>query len=100
MKLMIISKIRSLFAAQLKSYKTMNRQQEIGKKLSLKKIQITRLNVIRGGDNGDVDTKTNGDTTTSSKCPTKNISQLPPVVILGSDDGSSGSDGAPKTRPK
>jgi len=79
----------------------MNKQQEIGKKLSLKKIQITRLNVIRGGDNGDVDTKTNGDTTaTSNKCPTKNISQLPPVVILDGDNGSSGSDGATKTRPK
>jgi len=67
----------------------MKKQKQIEKKLSLKKIQITKLNLIRGGDGGD-GTMTNGDTT-SSKCPPpKPMTGIPPVVILGGDDGGNG----------
>lgn len=46
----------------------MRKQKQIEKKLSLKKIQITKLNMIRGGDGND-DTMTVKDTTTSKNCP-------------------------------
>ncbi|WP_160315965.1 hypothetical protein [Chryseobacterium sp. Hurlbut01] len=44
----------------------MKKQKQTEKKLSLKKLQITKLNMIRGGD-GDIDTMTGGDTTNTSK---------------------------------
>lgn len=70
----------------------MKEENKSEKKLSLKKVQITRLNMIRGGDG---DTMTNGDTT-SSKCPPKTATttKLPPIVILGGDDGGNGGGGA------
>ena len=63
-------------------------KKQTGKKLSLKKIQITQLNVIKGGYayGGGDDTMTGGDTT-SEKCPPKPISGVPPIVIAG-DDGA------------
>lgn len=46
----------------------MKKENKIGKKLSLKKIQLTKLNLVRGGDGND--NGTNGDTT-SQYCPPK-----------------------------
>lgn len=45
----------------------MKKENKIETKLSLKKLQITKLNLIRGGDGND--NGTNGDTTTSQFCP-------------------------------
>ncbi|WP_131667041.1 hypothetical protein [Chryseobacterium taiwanense] len=64
-------------------------KKQIEKKLSLKKIQITKLNMIRGGEGND-DTMTVKDTTTSKNCPPKPAdTAIPPVVILGGDDNVS-----------
>lgn len=49
----------------------MKRENKVGKKLSLKKIQITKLSFIRGGGGGGVgldDNATGVDTTTSKNC--------------------------------
>ncbi|WP_294273058.1 hypothetical protein [uncultured Chryseobacterium sp.] len=54
----------------------MKKETNIGKKLSLKKLQLTKLNLIRGGDGNDGGT--NGDTT-SKNCKTKGT---------GLDDGT------------
>ena len=68
----------------------MKKENKIEKKLSLKKIQVTKLNFIRGGDNDGGGSMTNGDTTTSKYCPPKPQNPTngqPPVVILGGDAG-------------
>ncbi|QQV02410.1 MULTISPECIES: hypothetical protein [Chryseobacterium] len=44
----------------------MKKEKKLEKKLSLKKMQITKLSLIRGGDGND--NATNGDTTTSKNC--------------------------------
>ena len=49
----------------------MKKKKKFEKKLSLKKLQITKLNMIRGGD-GDIDTMTGGDKTASKYCNTNN----------------------------
>lgn len=61
---------KSYFATKFKYQKIieMKKENKIGKKLSLKKLQITKLNLIRGGDGND--NGTNGDTT-SQNCPPK-----------------------------
>ncbi|MGE8433205.1 MULTISPECIES: hypothetical protein [Chryseobacterium] len=49
----------------------MKKESEQGKKLSLKKIQHTKLNSIKGGGGGEKFLEgnvTNGDTTTSKNC--------------------------------
>jgi len=64
----------------------MKQKEQTEKKLSLKKLQITKLSMIRGGDAND--NLTNGDTTTSKNCPVRPpnpINGQPPVVILGGD---------------
>ncbi|MBW8522220.1 hypothetical protein K0U91_07025 [Chryseobacterium chendengshani] len=58
----------------------MKKETKFEKKLSLKKLQITKLDSIRGGD-GISDT-TNGDTT-SRYCPPK--PQKPTVSIIMTD---------------
>lgn len=65
----------------------MKKENKIEKKLSLKKIQIAKLNFIRGGDGND-DNMTGADTTTSINCdkptpnnPTPKPPQKPTVVI-------------------
>lgn len=50
----------------------MKKENKSEKKLSLKKLQITQLNMIRGGD-GDIDTMTGGDKTASKYCNTNTI---------------------------
>ena len=45
----------------------MKKENKIEKKLSLKKIQMTKLNFVRGGDRID-DNVTGVDTTTSKNC--------------------------------
>jgi len=66
----------------------MKQKEQTEKKLSLRKIQITKLSMIRGGDAND--NLTNGDTTTSKNCPVRPQNPTngqPPVVILGGDPG-------------
>ncbi|WP_404985156.1 hypothetical protein ACI513_18045 [Chryseobacterium sp. M5] len=47
----------------------MKRENKVGKKLSLKKIQITKLSFIRGGGGVGLDDNATGvDTTTSKNC--------------------------------
>ncbi|KAA0127865.1 hypothetical protein FY557_10690 [Chryseobacterium sp. SN22] len=58
----------------------MRKETDIEKKLSLKKLQLTKLNLIRGGDGNDGGT--NGDTTSKNCPPTK-----PVKGTVGLDDG-------------
>lgn len=47
----------------------MKKENKVGKKLSLKKIQITKLNFIKGGGGSGLDDNATGaDTTTSKNC--------------------------------
>lgn len=47
----------------------MKKENKVGEKLSLKKIQITKLNFIRGGGGVGLDDNATGvDTTTSKNC--------------------------------
>ena len=68
----------------------MKKAKQTEKRLSLKKLQIVKLNMIRGGDDGA--TKTNADTTTSQNCPKKpnTLTGLPPDILVGGGDGGNG----------
>lgn len=65
----------------------MKREHKFEKSLMLKKIQMIRLNLIRGGGDGNV---TNGDTTTSVNCPkpTKPTKPFEPTEPITDNGGN------------